>query len=128
MIETMVKFQTDPLAKLYAHSSLKPWYHAEAQALSSLGISLDFDPFPIFIDSMIRKHGHQCCWSEKLMVEVLTKIGFSDVRKSSLGESHFDKSTAIERRVRGIDLATSYQNSGIIYDPESGVVEAKKPS
>lgn len=99
----------------------------ESWALSGLGLSVQTDPLPFLFHSLLKKHGHQFCWSTTLMVEVLRKIGFKEVNVASPGVSAYDPSTAIERRVRGVHAEHLKRDLGVeLYDPESGIVEARK--
>lgn len=127
MVETLSAFKQDHLGVMYAQQTLPPYYQAEAQALQKLGLSLEVDPHPFLMDSLLKKHGHQFCWSQKLMVAVLLKVGFQDARPASPGVSAYDKSSCLERTIRGIHAENAVREFGeFVYDPESGVVEARK--
>lgn len=127
MIETMIRFQNDEFGKRYASDSLHPFYQNEAQVLASLGLNLQYDPHPFMIDSMVRKHGHQFCWSQKLLRRVLLKIGFLQAEYADPGQSALDQATAIERTIRGVHGDNLIRDFGPqVYDPESGIVEARK--
>ena len=114
--------------KRYASEQMSPYYKPEIAELSKLGLDLDTYVEPWIIDFLVRKHGHQFCWSGLLMAKVLQKVGFSATHVASPGESVFDQSSCIERRIRGTHAENLERDfgAGIVFDPESGVVEAMK--
>lgn len=124
MIDKMVTFQNDDLGKKYAQGQLRPFCQVEDNALKALGLpGVEVDPLAFLFDSLVRKHGHKFLWTTTLLAEVLKKIGFRAVNKTVPGSSMFDLTTAIERRIRGTHLEN---HAYMVYDPESGVVEAIK--
>ncbi len=132
-VAPMTHVFTDPHAppaymERYAREQMPPYYKNEISELAKLGLSLEADLEPWLIDFLVRKHGHQFCWSGILMARVLRQIGFSATHVASPGVSAFDQSTCIERRIRGTHAENLERDFGkdIIFDPESGVVEAVK--
>lgn len=128
-IDQMVRFakqQQDEieLHRNYAATSLAPYYMNEALALMDMEIKFSDNALPFFFDSLLKKHNHRFVWSSSLMAEVLTKIGFSDVRICLPGESELDQDTCLERVMRGINRE-KFRNIGY-FDPESLAVEARK--
>jgi SAM-dependent methyltransferase len=128
MVETLISFQNDEIGKRFANEQLKPYFIVEDTSLKKLGFSgIDFDPHPFLLDSLMKKHGHQFIWSAGLMEEVLKKIGFNEVYIVSPGVSFIDPTTALERTIRGTNAEKLIADYGpIVYDPESGVVEARR--
>jgi SAM-dependent methyltransferase len=129
MVEVFTNLNARPdfMAK-YAKEQMSPYYKTEISELSALSLDMEESLLPFIVDFMVRKHGHQFCWSGHLMRAVLLKIGFSDAAVSSPGRSAFDKETCLERRIRGTHADNLERDfgPGIIFDPESGVVEARK--
>lgn len=116
------------ILKRYTQEQMAPYYVAEIDALNSLGLTLATDIRPWLVDFLVRKHGHQFCWTSELMRDVLLKLGFSSAEVASPGKSFFDDSTCLERTIRGIHAENSRGEFGpdFTFDPESGVVEARK--
>jgi len=112
----------------YAFEQMRPYYPNEIAALDKLGLNLQTDLKPFLVDFLVRKHGHQFCWSGLLMAKVLQKIGFSATHVASPGISEFDQDSCLERTVRGTNAENFARDFGAdtVFDPESGVVEAKK--
>lgn len=112
----------------YAREQMPPYYQQEIAALAPLGLGLTSDLKPFLINFLAAKHGHQFCWSATLMGKALLAIGFSDVHTASPGQSAFDPDTCLERRIRGTHAENLERDfgAGIVFDPESGVVEARK--
>lgn len=126
MIDTLIKFQTNEFGRRYANETLLGYYLEEHSVLENLGLGgLEYDAHPFIMDSLFKKHGHQFIWTEKLMCAVLAKVGFRDVRIAEPGVSFFNGSSAIERTMRG-SYSIEPDFGPTVYDPESGVVEAKK--
>lgn len=114
------------LKRSYIINSLKPYYPEHAEELASMDIDFATEGMPFFLDSLMKKHNHKFLWSTTLMLKVLVRIGFSDVRICLPGESEFDESTCLERRFRGVDATLAKSFGYDMFDPESLVVEAKK--
>ncbi len=112
----------------YVLEQMTPYYGPEIAELGKLGLGLAADPRPFLVDFLVRKHGHQFCWSGKLMQQVLLKIGFSDAQVVVPGSSHYDPTTCIERKIRGTHAENLERDfgKGVVFDPETGVVEARK--
>lgn len=113
----------------YAREQMAPYYVAELMELAKLGLDFsNVDLAPWRVDFLVRKHGHQFCWSSLLMVDVLRKIGFSNAYGATPGFTSFDPSNCLERRIRGTHAENLERDfgQGIVFDPESGVVEAQK--
>lgn len=111
MLEALVERPPDD----YAESSLNPWFATERFVLKKYGMDLNTDPHVFLLNSMYRLHGHKFIWSAELLARVKNAIGF-EATVGLVGVS--PAGIALERRVRGSDLR----------DPESGVVEAVKPT
>lgn len=130
MVDAFVGYRDDDLSRRYANDTLKQFYGDEHRQLQSLGLGLDYDPLPFLVDGLVRKHGHQFIWSERLMCAVLFKLGFREVAVAKAGFSLFDATTCLERRVRGVHEENLRRDLGAAapetYDPESGFVEARK--
>jgi SAM-dependent methyltransferase len=133
-VAPMVDIFTNPfkwspeVLKRYTQEQMAPYYKAEIDALSGLGLTLATDIRPWLVDFLVRKHGHQFCWTSELMRDVLLKLGFSAAEVASPGKSFFDQATCIERTIRGIHGENAQREFGtdFVFDPESGVVEARK--
>lgn len=113
----------------YCRTSIRPWFVGEANLLSTLGVPLSQHGEAFLLNSMYRLHGHQFIWTRRLLVDVLTKVGFVAVYPCPIGESR--AGVALERRLRGHAAVADHdsnQNVALndVYDPESGVVEARK--
>lgn len=134
IVAPMVDVFTNPfkwtldLLKRYSWEQMAPYYKAEIDVLSGLGLSLVTDIRPWLVDFLVRKHGHQFCWSTDLLHEVLLRLGFEAAEVASPGKSFFDETTCIERTIRGIHAENAIKEFGpdFKFDPESGVVEARK--
>jgi SAM-dependent methyltransferase len=127
MVDALAKFEYGEFGRRYANESLVQYFPSEVAALGKIGLTIQADPHPFLVDSLVRKHGHQFCWSTRLMVEVLKKVGFSDARPASPGVSAFDAGSCQERTIRGTHGDNLIKEFGpVTYDPESGVVEAIK--
>lgn len=114
------------LKENYIKNSLKPYYPEHADELAKMDIDFLTEGLPFFLDSLIKKHNHKFLWSTTLMLKVMVRIGFSDVRICLPGESEFDESTCLERRFRGVDAELAKAFGHNMFDPESLVVEAQK--
>lgn len=123
-----ISFRGTPqsLKRSYIINSLKPYYPEHADELASMDIDFASEGLPFFLDSLMKKHNHKFLWSTTLMLKVLVRIGFSDVRICLPGESEFDESTCLERRLRGVDAKLANSFGYNMFDPESLVVEARK--
>lgn len=112
----------------YTREQMVPYYKSEISELAKLGLSLETDPQPFVIDFLVRKHGHQFCWSGHLMAKVLAKLGFSEALVVAPGDSNYDESTCLERTVRGTNADVFARDFGrdARFDLETGVVEARK--
>jgi len=112
----------------YTFEQMRPYYEGEIAELRKMGLSLDTDMRPFLVDFLVRKHGHQFCWSGGLMASVLKGIGFSNIHVSRPGLSVYDASTCLERKIRGTNAERFAKDFGdeAYFDPESGVVEAVK--
>lgn len=134
VVAPMVDIFTNPfkwppeILKRYTQEQMAPYYKAEIDALQGLGLTLATDIRPWLVDFLVKKHGHQFCWTSELMRDVLLKLGFSQAEVSSPGKSFFDQTTCLERTIRGIHAENAEREFGadFKFDPESGVVEAKK--
>lgn len=120
--------EPDYLMKRYCQEQMAPYYKDEVAALQSLDLDLTVSILPFLTDFLVRKHGHQFCWSTVLMKKVLEAIGFSHAVISSPGVSAFDSTTCLERTIRGTHGENAQRDFGadLVFDPESGVVEAQK--
>lgn len=111
----------------YTFEQMRPYYEKEIAELQKIGLGLETDWKPFLVDFLVRKHGHQFCWSGGLMASVLKGVGFSDVHVSRPGLSVYDPSTCLERTIRGTNAERFSEDfPGHWFDPESGVVEAVK--
>lgn len=110
----------------YFKNSLNPYYPSQLAALEEIGVDPSTHWEPFLIDSLIKNHQHKFVWSTALMVNVLERIGFSDVTSPAIGKSFFDQSNCLERRHRGVSPSTAMEAKFQIWDCESGVVEARK--
>jgi SAM-dependent methyltransferase len=115
----------------YARTSLRPWFSTERRALQDLGMDLEDFSYEFMLNSMFRLHAHKFIWSREMLATVLTRLGFTDVNEKTVGVS--DYGIALERRLRGVEgpPLTAASNLAVpahlVSDPESGVVEARKP-
>ena len=126
MADKLIQFEGhDEVDKNYVKTSLEIYYPGESIALRELGITFTDHGLPFLLDSLLKKHLHKFVWSSDLMVRVLESIGFSEVTVPQIGESFFDESNCLERKVRGIDTSV-LEESVYQYDCESLVVEARK--
>jgi len=128
MIDKLIAFQNDEKGQRYAKGSLLSYYEKEDQALRGIGLSGIFeDPHTFMMDSLLKKHNHQFVWSTSLMAKALVNIGFAEVNITDPGYSKYDNDTVLERIVRGTDPVSLLKDLNVThYDPESGVVEARK--
>lgn len=127
-INKMIQFQNNDLGKHYSDVQTSHYYPNEDYALKELGLEgIREEPIAFMMDSLFKGHNHRFLWTSELYRKVAEKIGFSDVRTLEPGQSAFDISNCLERRVRGIDPNFLTNNSlPPVYDPESSVIEAKK--
>lgn len=121
---------TPELLRRYATEQMGPYYQTEVAELAKLGLDISTDIRPWLVDFLVRKHGHQFCWSSELMQDALLRIGFSAAEVVSPGKSFLDSSrgTCLERRIRGTNGEIAERDFGLdlVFDPESGVVEAMR--
>lgn len=121
---------SDNLGQTYIRNSLVPYYKDEHALLTgTFGLSGIYDAPNVFLfNSMFRMHDHQFIWSSGLLIAIMKAIGYQDIHYVQVGQG-FRSDYCIERRRRGIYLGQDWQaemNSSEIYDPESGVIEARK--
>lgn len=110
----------------YAKTSLSPYFSPEVAALGELGVDFVTHSHPFLLHSLIKFHHHKFVWSASLMVNVLERIGFSEVCQCEPGQSFMDKSICLERKVRGLSEEYIKQNDVEYFDCESLAIEARK--
>ncbi len=127
MLDTMMKFKLDEIGERFAREQLLPFYQRENEMLKAVGLDITFEPVTFLFDSLLKKHGHQFVWTTRMMAEVLRRVGFADVNVASPGVSVYSQESCLERTVRGTNADKLFADYGpMVYDPESGVVEARK--
>jgi len=124
-INQLCAFKVDSdLSKEYIRCQTSHYYPNEFSLLEGMGIDPIAHGKQFMLDSLFKGHHHKMIWSAELIAEVLEKIGFSEVNITVPGDSKWDKSTCLERIVRGIEPDRFPEITH--YDPESQVIEAKK--
>ena len=114
----------------YINNFLVPrLFSKEDKKLKELNLAgIAASPKLFLFNSVFVNHGHRFIWSGELMNKVLTSLQFRDVKIRNVGDG-VEQDYCIERRKRGIYLGYDWEedrSDGVIYDPESLVVEAIK--
>ncbi len=127
MLDQMDRFdETSEIGQNYTKVQVSHYFPNEFNALRELGIDPMKHGKQFMYSSLLKGHNHCHIWSSKLLSQVLTQIGF-EVNVTVPGSSLWDPETCQERIIRGVDSELAWNLGYSIYDPESLVVEARKP-
>jgi hypothetical protein len=111
----------------YLQENIAGKFQPAIKSLQQLGLSGIYeDIYPFLICHLVGSSGHKFVWSSKLLLKVLKAIGYSSVQQCNIGQGS-NPAYCLERRSRIIATENWKSNlSDPIYDPESGIFEAKK--